>query len=188
MEKFRQYIKTLPDFSAEEFTLIKPFLREIKLDKNKHFLQTEQICRDIAFIEKGIMRIYYITEEGKEITSCFCKENNFVTSYQSLIAKQKSAFSIQALEPTTLTVLSYEKLELLFKKSIFWQQAGRLIMGTEYLRSECHNRFLDELSAKERYLKIMKDEKYLLQRVSLKHLASYLQITPESLSRIRKEV
>ncbi len=96
--------------------------------------------------------------------------------------------SIQAIEDTKLIILSYDALQELFRKDLFWQQVGRLAAENEFIISESHNRFLKDLSATERYLQILNKDKELIQRVPLNYLASYLQIAPETLSRIRKKI
>jgi CRP-like cAMP-binding protein len=150
-------------------------------------LRQGKVSKNIAFIEKGLLRLYYLND-GKEVTNCFCRENTITTSYKSLITQKESDMSIQAIEDTKLIILSYDALQELFRKDLFWQQVGRLAAENEFIISESHNRFLKDLSATERYLQILNKDKELIQRVPLNYLASYLQIAPETLSRIRKKI
>ncbi len=187
MQAFKKYLQQFPHYSSEAFQKVFPFLSIENVAAGEYFLQQGKTCRKIAFIEKGLMRLYYLND-GKEITNCFCKENSIVTSYTSLITKQESDFSIQAIEPCKLIVLSYDTLQKMYTQDLFWQQLGRLAAENELITTECHQRFLRDLSATDRYTQILENENELLQRVSLSHLATYLQIAPETLSRIRNKI
>lgn len=187
MEAFKNYIKRFPHFKPEIFEEILPYLSIQHLKPGEYFLEQEKVCKQIAFIEEGLIRIYYLND-GKEVTTCFCKENTITCSYKSLITKSPSDTAIQAIEPSKLIVFSYESLQQLYETNLFWQQVGRLAAENEFLNTECHNRFLSDLSATDRYKQILEEDGELLQRAPLNHLASYLQITPETLSRIRKKI
>jgi len=187
MEEFNNYLKQFPHYTPSVFENALPLLSERTIAAGDYFLQEGKIARSIAFIKEGILRQFYLND-GKEITSCFCRENSITCSYRSLITQHESELAIQAIEETKLIILSYDSLQELFKREIFWQQVGRLAAENEYVISESHNRFLKDLSATERYLKILSNDRMLLQRVPLTYLASYLQIAPETLSRIRNKV
>jgi len=187
MEAFENYLKQFPHYKPELMEDILPFLSIENLEMGDYFLRQGKTSKRIAFIEKGLVRLFYLND-GKEVTSCFCKENTITCSYKSLITKTPSECSIQAIEPCQLIVFSYQSLEKLYKKELFWQQVGRLAAENEYINAECHNRFLSDLTATERYQQILENEGDLLQRVPLNYLATYLQVAPETLSRIRKKI
>jgi CRP-like cAMP-binding protein len=187
MEAFHNYLKQFPKYTPQVYEDILPFLSVKKIDEGGYFLQNGKTCKEIAFVEKGLLRLYYLND-GKEITNCFCKENTISTSYTSLITQNKSQKAIQAVEPTELIVFSYFSLQKLYDKNVFWQQLGRLAAESELITIEVYNRFLTDLSATERYELLLKEDPELLQRVPLNYLASYLQIAPETLSRIRKKI
>lgn len=187
MESFDKYLKKFPHYTFEVFEDILPFLSVKKISEGEYFLRNGKICKEIGFVEKGLIRLYYLND-GKEITNCFCKENTITTSYSSLITQTESDIAIQAIESTKLIVFSYSSLQKLYKKNLFWQQLGRMAAESEYITTECHNRFLRDLSATERYKQILMESPDLLQRVPLNYLATYLQVAPETLSRIRKKI
>jgi len=187
MESFNNYLKQFPHYSTEVFDAVQPYLTVKDIGAGEYFLMHGKICRHIAFIEKGLLRLFYLND-GKEVTNCFCKENTITTSYSSLITQQKSDIAIQAIEPSRLIVFSNESLQKLYKKDLFWQQVGRLAAENEFITTERHNRFLRDLSATDRYQQMLKDNKELLQRVPLNYLATYLQVAPETLSRIRNKL
>jgi CRP-like cAMP-binding protein len=187
MEAFNKYLKHFPHYTSKVFEEILPFLSIKEIDEGAYFLRNGKICKEIGFVEEGLLRLYYLND-GKEITNCFCKENTITTSYSSLITHTESDIAIQAIEPTKLIVFSYNSLQKLYEKNLFWQQLGRLAAESEYITTECHNRFVRDLSATDRYKQILNEDAELLQRVPLNYLATYLQIAPETLSRIRKKI
>jgi len=187
MESFKKYINQFPHYKSGVFEDVLPFLSVENIEPGDYFLRQGKTCKRIAFIEKGLMRLYYLND-GKEVTTCFCKENTITCSYKSLITNTPSELSLQAIEPCKLVVFTYDALQKLYEKDLFWQQVGRLAAENEFINTECHNRFLNDLSATEKYMEILENDAELLQRVPLNYLATYLQVAPETLSRIRKKI
>ncbi len=187
MESFNNYLKQFPHYTSEVFEVVRPYLTVKEIEAGEFFLSHGNICRHIVFIEKGLLRLFY-HNDGKEVTNCFCKENTIATSYSSLITQQGSDIAIQAIEKSSLIVLSNDSLQKLYKENLFWQQVGRMAAENEFITNECHNRFLRDLSATDRYQQMLEDDSELLQRVPLNYLATYLQVAPETLSRIRNKL
>lgn len=187
IKHFKNYIKEFPHYSDKAFDMALPFFKFKQLKKGEHLIEYGQTCKRIAFIAKGLFRTYYI-KDGLDITTCFCKENTLTTSYKSLITQQKSELSIQAIEDSEIFVISYQDLQSLYGQHLFWQQVGRLVAEQEFITVENYTHFLNDQTAKQRYSHILQYESDILQRVPLIYLASYLQIAPETLSRIRKEI
>jgi len=180
-------LQQFPQYTPKVYEDARPFLSTRQIKAGEYFLNHGKISKTIGYIEKGILRMYYL-HDGKEITNCFCKEHTITCSYRSMITKQESDFAIQAIEDSTLTVFSYDSLQKLYQTDLFWQQVGRLAAENEFIITECHNRFLNDLSATEKYLQLLEEDNSLFQRVPLNYIASYLQISPETLSRIRKKI
>jgi len=187
MNAFNTYLQQFPHYTPGAFEQAKPFLSVKNVKAGEYLLRQGQVSKSIAFINTGLLRLYYL-HDGKEVTTCFCKENTITTSYKSLITQQESDLAIQAIEESELIVLSHASLQMLFKKDSFWQQVGRLAAENEFIVSEFHNRFINDLSATDRYLHISNNDKELLQRVPLNYLATYLQLAPETVSRIRNKI
>lgn len=187
MESFHSYLKQFPNYSQASIDAVRPFLSTNKIEAGEYYLREGKICKSIAFIEAGLVRLFYLSD-GKEITHCFCRENSITTSYTSLITQTASEIAIQAIEDTTLIVLPYFSMQKLYNDDPFWQQVGRISAENEYVRTESLNRLVSDQSATDRYLQILAHDPELVQRVPLNYLASYLQIAPETLSRIRKKV
>ena len=187
MEAFKNYLKQFPQYNPKMLETLLPLLTRKEVAAGEHILQQGQICQQIAFVEHGLIRLYYL-HEGKEVTTSFYLENSVTCSYSSLITQSASDLAIQALEPCQLMLLSYDSLLKLYEKENYWQQMGRLAAEKEFMILENYNRFLRDQTATERYQFILTNQPNLLQRVPLHYLATYLQIAPETLSRIRKKI
>lgn len=187
MQPFIKYLQQFPNFNVKAIEMALPFVEENNIKAGEFLLSQGNICNHISYIENGLFRQFYLNE-GKEITTCFCNPNTITCDYQSFITQKSSMQNIQALEVSKVCSISYDHLQELYKKNDFWQQVGRLAAENEYITSQCHYRFINDLTASERYLQILENDSDLLHKVPLNYLASYLQITPETLSRIRKKI
>ena len=185
---FKKHIQQLVSISDKEFEETMIFFKEQTLKKGDFFVQEGKVCRQIAFINKGILRTYYLNEKGEETTSCFCTENNFTTSYKSFILQNASILSIQAMEETELLIIDYIDLQKLYGISPIWQNVGRVFAEKEYIIMEQYASSLNIETAKEKYLRLFKEQPQIIQKAPVSHIASYLGITTRTLSRIRKAI
>ncbi len=185
---FKNFIRKITPISDTEFDETIIFFQEQTLKKGDYFVKQGKICRQIAFINKGFLRTFYLNNKAEETTSCFCKENTLTTSYKSFILQQPSALSIQALEHTELLVIDYENLQELYYTSAVWQNIGRVVAEREYMVMEQYASVLNNETAKEKYLRLLKEHPAILQKATVEDIASYLGITRRTLSRIRQEI
>lgn len=187
LDNFKIQIRKITDFSEDECNLFFPYLELKQLDKGDYFLKEGQYVNQIAFVEKGLLRFYSLVD-GKEINNHFFLENDYAVSYLDFLKKRASRYYIQALEKCELYTFSAESLQMAYDQSKNWERFGRIIAESVYATAT--NRFESFLflSAKQRYLQMQEDFPRFLQRIPLYHLASYLGIERESLSRIRKEL
>ena len=188
MDKFKQFIQQIAPITDKEFADTIGYFAQQNLKKNDFFVKQNKVCQHIAFILKGTLRTFYINNKADEITSCFCTENNFTTSYKSFILQQPSNLSVQALEDTTLLVIDYNNLQKLYKSSPIWQFIGRAIAEQEYLVMEKYASVLNNETAKEKYLRLLQEQPTVIQKATVENIASYLGITRRTLSRIRQEI
>ena len=185
LKKLIRQITPISDIEFEETFL---FFKEKTLKKGEFFVQQGKVCRQIAFINKGILRTFYLNEKAEETTSCFCTENNLTTSYKSFILQSPSILSIQALEETELLVIDYDSLQKLYATSLAWQTIGRTVAEREFIVMEQYASVLNNETAKEKYLRLLKEQPQIIQKSPVNFIASYLGITTRTLSRIRKEI
>ena len=175
-------IALLPD--SIENDLLESVIEREEIKKGDFLFEEGTVCQKVYFIEKGLARIYYLSNSGKEITSWFSEENSFIAAIDSLYYRKPTCNFCEALEDSVIYTINYSELEDLLNK----ENGARLAFHVLY---EVMRRMADYIvslkfqSAEERYCTLMKDHPSIFQRVSLGHIASYLGITQETLSRIR---
>lgn len=158
---------------------------EIQNFPKNHFLhKPNRICLNTYFINKGLIRIYYVKNE-KEITDNFSAENEWITSIYSFLQNIPDHFHIETLEETEVMKVSLNDLETCFKDFPEMERFGRILMARYYLEQSERIISLRFNSAKERYQFFERTAKNKLSRVPLGMLASHLGMTQESLSRVR---
>ncbi|MBC8112678.1 MAG: Crp/Fnr family transcriptional regulator [Verrucomicrobia bacterium] len=175
------------DFSAEELATITEKLVLKKLKRKEFLCQEGQVCHSVAFINQGCLRYFYLTD-GEEKIGQFFFENAWYTDYESFLTGQPSKQNIQALEHSELLILSKTALYKLYENLPKFERFGRIMAENAYLGIRKNNFSYLTRSPEERYLQLIRERPKLLERVSLKYIASYLGIKPESLSRIRKRL
>jgi len=188
MDKLKIYLQKLTPISDKEFENSKINFSEVHLQKGDFFVQQGKICKQIAFVNRGSLRTFYLNNKAEEITACFRTENSFLSSYKSFILQEPSLLSITALENTELIVIDYDKLQKLYKTSIAWQNIGRLLAEREYIIMEDYASVLNNETAKEKYLRLLNEQGEILKVANVEHIATYLGVTRRTLSRIRQEI
>jgi CRP-like cAMP-binding protein len=183
-QKYGELFQVDPDHFEEFYAL----LHDTKLSKSDLFLKQGEKCKYLGFIKKGTIRCFYINDQGREINFGFYFENEFFTDYESILCDTVSNMNIQALEDSEILLLSKEHLQDLYKKEAYWQQFGRVMSEKIYLDAK---KRIDDLlcySPENRYLNLVKKQPALFQKIAQKHIASYLGVTEQSLSRIRSRI
>ena len=178
-------LERLAKFSAEELDLIKPSLYTLHLKKGEDFATEGKVASLVGMVISGNLRHYY-TKDGIERTTYFYFENHFISAYYSCLTGQPSKLTIQALTDCEVLVFPYKALTALFDQSHTWERFGRKM--AEYLAIGLEERMITLLmmSPEERYHELIKGGKEkIIERIPQHYIASYLGITPVSLSRIR---
>ncbi|WLD23859.1 Crp/Fnr family transcriptional regulator [Flavobacterium dauae] len=173
--------------SANEKELLRQNTEEVTFQKGMLLLQRHKIEKEIYFIKQGSVRAYASTAES-EVTFWFGFEGSAVFSMNSYVNNEKSYEDIELLEETVFYKIHADVLQKLYQTNIEIANWGRKLAEKELIKSEERLISLQFKSAKERYLDLIKNHPYLLQRVALGHIASYLGITRVSLSRIRADI
>lgn len=151
-------------------------------------MQQGEVCRFEAYILKGCLKKYYIDPDGNEVILQFAVEDWWMSDISSFSEQKPSNFFIQALEDTELLMIDYNSKELLFSKIPALERVFRLMLQRSYAVLE--NRFYATIvhTAEERYLDFLDRYPGITSRVPQTQIASYLGITPESLSRIKAKM
>jgi CRP-like cAMP-binding protein len=180
-------IKSFITVSAEEETIINRQFTPLELKSGDYFLEEGNICRYVGFIEHGLVR-YHMNDNGNQKTLYFNKEREFICNYQSFLPRQPSNTSIQAIENTTLQVISFENLQRLYATVREGEKFGRLAIEYVFLNSIKQLKSFYTDSSAERYQQFLDAYPDLAQRIPQYYIASYVGIKPQSLSRIRKRL
>jgi CRP-like cAMP-binding protein len=168
----------------DELDILEGVLVPMKFAKGEVLLAEGQTCTNIYWIVKGLVRQYYFKNK-KEVTEYMAAENTIVMSIESLFREQPSLQIIQALEPTLVYVLPKAGLEAVAMRSVNIQILYRKILEESLIISQQRADMLRFESAQDRYQKLVKSSPQLVLRAPLVYIASYLQMTPETLSRVR---
>ncbi len=159
--------------------------KTIRLEKNEYLLRAGDIPDRLGFVISGLLRLFYIDDSGREINKHFCMEGTVAVAYKPFILREQSEIYIQALEDVKLIVIDYNTYNYLLNSHACWQALARKMAELILILSQKRESELLLIDARERYRRFLHDYPNLVNRLSQYHIASYLGITPESLSRIR---
>ncbi|MDO6821237.1 Crp/Fnr family transcriptional regulator [Zobellia sp. 1_MG-2023] len=174
--------------TEEDWQDILPYLSVVGFEEGEQLLCPPQICRFIAFINLGSLRSYHTNDQLVETNLLLRSANEFITDYESFVSQQPSTLWIQGIEKGEAIFLDRTGLYSLYETSFYWNKFGRIISEQIFVNSKRRTEQLLFLNPTERYLLLMKNHPEYFQKYALKHIASYLGITPQSLSRIRNQV
>jgi len=183
LKAIRHYIP----LSSDDEAIIRSLFRTEKLKKGQHLLQAGNICRNIFFIEEGLVR-YYSIIDGEEKTSYFNKEGEFVCDYASFLPQRPSTINIQALEACTIYFISHSNLQLLYEQVKYGDRFGRMALEDVYVNLINQVNSLYNDPPELRYQIFLTRFPDTGQRIPQYYIASYIGIKPQSLSRIRKRM
>jgi CRP-like cAMP-binding protein len=176
-------IKSIAPVSDLLESRISEYLQVKEFKKKSHLLREGQTANYIYFIEQGLVKSFYI-KDGKEVNSWFMKENDFIVAVNSFFTRTASYEFIEAIEDTTVYLLSYNHLQSLYKEFIEFNKIGRIVTEKYYVLSEQRQFALRKQKAEERLAIFLETQPELAQRISRTDIASYLGISLETLSRI----
>ncbi|TDB58539.1 Crp/Fnr family transcriptional regulator [Arundinibacter roseus] len=184
MSVFLEFLNQLVPLDERTSILVQSAVSK-RLIKKKTILQREgSVCRKFYFIEKGCARVYY-HKDDKEITGWFGLEGMIVSCIDSLFTADKTIYNIELLEDSVLHTVQYDIIEQSFLDYPLLERLGRLLVTQNYLLLDQRMKMIIFHSAEERYQLLLRQEPRALQRIPLSYIASYLNVTQETLSRIR---
>jgi CRP-like cAMP-binding protein len=191
--RYKKFIEKYVPYNFIEWSLFQSRLSIVEYKKGETILHIGEVCRDLHFIDSGLARGYMIGEDGKDYTwSIFFNDENshminlFVIDYDSFINRGVSSLNIEVLEDCRLITMRYEDVEFLYNRLKKGERFGRLMSQEAY--TYLHRLMIDRQlkSAKERFDDFMRETPYLLDKVPQYHIATFLGITPQHLSRLKK--
>ncbi|MGO4770080.1 Crp/Fnr family transcriptional regulator [Flavobacterium sp. W22_SRS_FK3] len=187
MQQIRDNFERMAKISDEDWnTFSSKLIRQEFLKKNA-ILKTGDVENYLSFVEKGVVR-FYVPSENKDLTFTFGFDGEFVSGYDSFITRFPANYTIEALADTVLWRISYNDLEEIYAVTEIGNRIGRLASEGLFLKKSKRELSLLNESAEQRYRNLFTEQPQLIQKIPQKYLASYIGITPQALSRIRKRI
>jgi CRP-like cAMP-binding protein len=178
-------INNIITLSPAEVGIVTDLFKQRSYKKGEYFLEEGRICKQVGFVAKGLFR-YAINHDGQEKIYDFSQENEFVCNYESFLPQHPSSKSIQALEDTEVFVISHADLQLFYAKVSEGERFGRIAIEAVFVKLLQDISSLYTETPEIRYKRFLENHADLQQRISQYHIASFIGVKPQSLSRIRK--
>ncbi|HTQ65630.1 MAG TPA: Crp/Fnr family transcriptional regulator [Puia sp.] len=180
----RQYVSKYVALSEKEFDALTEILEIREFDKKQHLIREGEIENYMNFVVKGLARKFFY--KGKEeIITQIAKENDLISSFESFLSGTPSNHAIETIEPTIFISITRQNIDNLYLASPKMERLGRILVTQQFLSKEQWNYDRMRLNSHERFIKFINENTDLLQRVPQKHLAAYLNIKPETFSRLK---
>ena len=172
----------------EEHAHCASFFIPKKIKKDQYLVQEGEVCKYLAFVARGSLRSYTIDGKGEEHVVQFAFEGWWISDLYSFLTSQPTTYFIDALDESDVLLIDTSSYNNLCSTLPKFERYFRILLQNNYIAS--HRRILASisLSAEERYLQLLESYPDIAQRVAQRHIASYLGITPEALSRIRSRI
>ena len=183
----RELARKYSTMTHEELDVLESLLVPIKYGKGEKILQEGEICRNISYIERGLIRQFYF-KNGKEVSEHLGVDHSIFMCIESLFKEEPTRLQVEALEPTLVYALPKARLEAAAMRNVNIQMLYRKILEESLIQSQIHADLVRFESAPNRYKRLCDLNPQVVLRAPLTYIANYLQMTPETLSRIRSGV
>ncbi len=183
----RELARKYSTMTHDELDVLESLLVPIKYGKGEKILQEGEICRNISYIERGLVRQFYF-KNGKEVTEHLGVDHSIFMCIESLFREEPTRLQVEALEPTLVYALPKAKLEAAAMRNVNIQMLYRKILEESLILSQVHADLMRFESAPNKYKRLCDLNPQVVLRAPLTYIANYLQMTPETLSRIRSGV
>jgi CRP-like cAMP-binding protein len=187
MNELKDYFNAISKLNESTWHKVIPFFKEDKLIKHEYFAQENKTARQIAFLKTGVVRAFFINQEGKDYNKQFFVGQSIIGAYTSLLTGNKNLIAQQALTDCVIYTCDYKTLTALFDECPDLERFARKIAEHYFLEKEKKEIEIVLLDASQRYILFQKEFPTLEQLISQFHIASYLGISATQLSRIRKQ-
>lgn len=180
------YLEKNFNLSSKEIIKIVTCFKPLMLDNGDYFLDEGKISDSMGFVVKGVMRTHRIDDNANDVTTFFFKQNQFFGNLDSYMNERPSHVNIQAITKCKLLIIKKDEAEKLYKVLPAWAYIFNKLIQSTLLQKITNQNTLLTSTAKEKYETFLQKNGDIVVRVPLQYIASYLGITPQSLSRIRR--
>lgn len=182
------HIQEKVDVTTEQMELLKTFFVHKKLRKKQFLLQEGDICKYLTFVSKGILKAYILDEKGNERINLFAFEGWWISDFNSFLNEKKAYLNIDAVEDSELLLISRENYEELTLQIPVMDRYFRILYQNSLVTKDHRLVISNNFTAEEKYLQFLKSNPKITQKLSHALIASYLGLSPETVSRIRKKI
>jgi CRP-like cAMP-binding protein len=188
MEHLKNYMKNIYKVTDSDWDLVKESVHTDQIGHGEYFLRDGQVCHWLGFIEKGVMRYLTFSGSGKELTCNFASEDEFIGEAESFFQRKPCYLNLQAITDCTIATIGYDDFKNIIAKFPLFLKISEDISYRTVVGLLNKKNFPPGSSATAKYRQFVQQYPQIIQRVPLGIIASYLEITQQSLSRIRKQV
>lgn len=183
----RELARKYSTMTHDELDILEGILEPVKYGKGEMILSEGEVCRGISYIEKGLVRQFY-HKNGKKVTEHLGVDHTIFMCIESLFKEEPTRLQVEALEATLVYILPKSKLEAAAIRNVNIQMLYRKILEESLIQSQVHADLMRFETAPNKYKRLCELSPQVVLRAPLTYIASYLQMTPETLSRIRSGV
>lgn len=187
MDQIKEYLEQIVKVSDKDWELFSSKLKKVECKKRTTLLKIGKVENHLSFIEKGSIRLF-IPKEENDLTFGFCFKGQFMSAYDSFLTQSPSTYQTETLTDATLWRLTFNDLQDIYKSTEIGNIVGRKTAENLFLMKSQREQSLLNDTAEKRYLNLFTERPQLIKEIPLKYLASYIGVTPQALSRIRKRI
>ena len=188
-EFLQQILTPFAGLTADDIAVSLPFWRKREIPKGGFYNMQNIVCKDLGIVLKGIFRVYYYDPDtSEEKNMFFFSENQFIVSFRSFLYQYPCVYYIEALEDAEVLYLSYRDLQQLYLDHKSWERFGRILAEHFFHQSQGRTEYLLLFNNEKRYLNLLEEHPKIVERIAAFHIASYLGVKSQSLSRIKKRI
>lgn len=182
-----KHIKRFVELNENEIPVLDKYIKSFDLNKKEYLLLEGQICKSLYFVEKGCLRMFFINKKATEQITQFAIDSWWISDYFSFLDNKPSEYNIQTIEKSKILSIDILKLEDLLKELPQLEKYFRIIAHRDLAASQRRNKYLYEMSKEEFYKHFTTSFPEFVQRVPQYMIASYLGLTPEYVSELKKK-
>ncbi|TKG94216.1 Crp/Fnr family transcriptional regulator [Puteibacter caeruleilacunae] len=187
MGYIKAYLEGMQTLQKNDWDIIASYFINREFPRGAKLLKLGETENYLSFIDNGIVR-YYIPREENDITFNFSFEKEFTCAYDSFLTQSPSLYEQETLAPTSMWSISYDDLQEVYEQTSIGNLWGRLAAEQLFLRKSKREIALLKDSPQDRYLDLLHNKSHIIKHIPLKHIASYIGVTPQALSRIRRRI